>query len=179
MPLPISVVVPRMLPTDELYMSRCSPSIRENDPIEIIAEEGEGDICARRKSGAAKATQPYLMFVDENMVIYEWALSKMMKTLEQFKDVAFVYCDSRHFTGRKSMLRKSKPWEPAAIKTENFVGLASLMRRETFPMDADLKDPAGQDIWTTLAERGQQGLYISETLFEVHEEEIQEPTKQA
>lgn len=170
MALPISVVVPRILASDELYMSRCLPSIRENDPIEIIAEEGEGDICAKRKRGAMKATQPYLIFVDENMVIYEWALSKMMKTLEQFKDIDFVYSDWRQFWGRKSEPRKAKAWDPVTVKTESYIGLASLIRREKFPMEAELKDPAGRDLWNAMADAGRQGLYISERLFEVHEE---------
>lgn len=169
MSLPISVVVPRTKENEAIGLQYCIPSIRDNGPAEIIEEEGDGDLCAKRKAGAAKATQPFLMFVDENIVLYEWTLKKMMLTLEEFKDVAFVYCDARVFAGTGSGRVKSRPWDPTTIQAENYVRIASLMRRELFPSTVDLKDPGGRDIWTALAASGHRGLYIGEVLFEVHE----------
>lgn len=172
MPLPISIVVPRVNESDAVYLQYCLPSIRDNDPVEIITEEGEGDICAKRKAGALKATQPYLMFVDENVLLYEWVLGKMMRTLDEIKDIAFVYSDCRVFTGKSSGPRKSKPWDAETIHALNYVGIATLMRREAFPLNVNLQDPGGKDIWTAMAVAGHRGLYIGEVLFEIHEDRL-------
>ena len=170
MVLPVSIVVPKILPSDRTLITYCLPSVRENDPAEIIVENGEGDACAKRKAGAAKATQPYLLFVDENIFLYEWALKKMKTTLDEFKDISFVYSDTRIFTGKQSSVKKAAAWDAASIKGNDYVRIASLMRREAFPANADLKDPTGRDIWTSMADAGCRGLYIGEVLFEIHEE---------
>lgn len=172
MSLPISVVVPRTPEGEATFLQYCMPSIRNNDPAEVIIEEGEGDTCVKRKAGALKATQPFLIFLDENILLYEWAFKKMMATLEEFKNVAFVYSDYRVFSGKTSTKRKSIPWDPASIHSQDYVGIASLMRREAFPATLDLKDPEGRDIWTGMASVGHQGLYISEVLFEVYQDRI-------
>lgn len=172
MVLPISVVVPRTAEGEDLFVQYCLPSIRENDPAEIITELGDGDIAEKRKVGAGKATQPYLIFVDEHIVFYEWAFRKMAQTLDELQDVAFVYCDARRFSGKTSSRQKAQPWDPSTIQSLNYVPIASLMRRELFPREFKMSDPEGKDIWTAMAATGRQGLYIGEVLFEIHDERL-------
>jgi hypothetical protein len=172
MPLPISVVVPRVKERNSWFELRGLPSIRENDPVEIIVEDGDDSLCAKRDVGAAKATQPNIIFVEDNILLYEWALKKMLATLDEIKDVSFVYCDSRtiHKKGGlpKQGLNKARAWDPATIADENYVHVTSLLRRDSFPgFGAGSED--GRDLWTTLAMKGHKGLYISEALFEIHE----------
>lgn len=172
MPLPISVVVPRVKGRESWFDLRCLPSIRENDPAEIIVEDGEDSLCAKRDVGAAKATQPNIIFVEDNVLLYEWALKKMLATLDEIKDVSFVYCDSRtvnkKFTLPRQRLNKGRPWDPETIASDPYVHVTSLLRREAFPgFGAGADD--GRDLWAALAAKGHKGLYISEALFEIHE----------
>ncbi len=109
-------------------------------------------------------------------MFYEWAFKKMLRTLEEIKDVSFVYCDSRTMiqkgalTARLPGVNKSKPWDPETLKDGNYVHVTSLLRREAFPgFDTVARIAEGGDLWTTLAAKGHKGLYISEVLFEVHE----------
>lgn len=163
MPQNVSVVVPKSDRSADFFELRCLPSIRENDPAEVIVENGQGTVLEKRTAGLAKATQPFVLVGREDMVLYEWALGKMARTLEAIKDVSFVYCDWREVSGFKHKPRKAQPWDgkdPEACAV-------ALVRREALT-DLVLMDPDGADIWKALAAKGRSGLYIGETLLEIH-----------
>jgi len=160
---PVSVVVTKSDRSGDWFELRCLPSIRENDPAEIIVENGQGTVLDKRSAGLAKATQPFVLVGREDMVLYEWALGKMAKTLEAIKDVSFVYCDWREVSGRKHSARKAKAWD----EKDPEACVVALIRREALA-DLELKDPDGADLWKALAAKGRIGLYIGETLLEVH-----------
>ncbi len=172
MSLPVSVVVPRVKERENWFDLRCLPSIRENDPAEIIIENGDRSLCEKRDAGAAKATQPNIIFVEDNVLLYEWALKKMLATLDEIKDVSFVYCDSRTIRKKgglpKQGLNKARPWDPEAIAGEKYVHVTSMLRRDAFPGFTP-GDEEGRALWAMLAAKGHKGLYISEALFEIHE----------
>jgi hypothetical protein len=163
MPKPVSVVVPKSDKSGEWFEFRCLPSIRENDPAEIIVENGQGTELEKRSAGLGKATQPFVLVGREDMVLYEWALGKMAKTLDAIRNVSFVYCDWREVSGKKHTARKAKPWD----EKDPEACAVALVRRESLA-DLDLKDPNGADIWKALASKGRSGLYIGETLLEIH-----------
>jgi len=160
---PVSVVVPKSDRSGDWFDLRCLPSIRENDPVEVIIENGQGSVLEKRAAGLLKATQPFVLVGREDMVLYEWALGKMARTLEAIKDVSFVYCDWREVVGRKHLLRKAKAWD----ERDPDVCPVALVRREALE-GLDLKDPEGADVWKALAAKGRSGLYIGETLLEIH-----------
>lgn len=174
-PLPISVVIPHMKSRQDFFEMKCLPQVRENNPAEIIIEDWEGGACEKRNTGAAKATQPYLMFVDDDSYLYEFALIEMLRVLEANPTVAFAYSDARHvhYPGIECPtppgIRKALPWDVETLQHGNYVETMSLMRREAFTgFDSSIKRFQDWDLWLTLSKMGRQGVYIPKTLFELH-----------
>jgi hypothetical protein len=61
------------------------------------------------------------------------------------------------------------PWNVKALKNGNYVETMSLLRREAFPgFDSKMKRFQDWDLWLTLSEKGHRGVYIPQTLFELH-----------
>lgn len=173
--LPISVVIPHRLDRKDWFQKNCLPQVVQNDPAEIIIEDWEGGACEKRNIGAAKSTQPYLMFVDDDSILYEAALSKMLAALEANPDATFAYSDAKHVMypdvpyPNGDGIRKALPWNRETLKNGNYVETMSLMRREAFTgFDSRIKRFQDWDLWLTLAAKGCRGVYIPKTLFELH-----------
>lgn len=174
-PLPISVVIPHRKEREEWFQKYCLPQVWENNPAEVIIEDWDGGACEKRNIGATKATQPYLMFVDDDSFLYEFALVEMMRALEATPAATFAYCDARHvmYPGipypNGHGVRKAMPWDLDSLKRGNYVETMSLMRREAFPgFDSGIKRFQDWDLWLTLSSKGCKGVYIPQTLFELH-----------
>lgn len=175
MSLPISVVVPHLLSRKEFFRRHCLPSIERNDPEEIFIESGDGSACVKRNAGAKRATQPYLMFVDDDSILGNEALSSMLEALIKNPGASFAYSDTEmvlypnipypHPAG----IRHAMPWSFSELKQGNYVETMSLMRREVFPgFDPEIRRFQDWDVWLTLAERGHQGVYVPKVLFQLH-----------
>lgn len=174
-PLPISVVIPHRQERDIWFRQYCLPQVIENNPAQIIIEDWDGGACEKRNIGAAKATEPYLMFVDDDSFLYEFALGSMLRTLEAVPGATFAYCDVRHvmYPGipypNGHGIRRAMPWDRESLKRGNYVETMSLMRRQAFSgFDSAIKRFQDWDLWLTLSEKGCWGTYIPETLFELH-----------
>lgn len=173
--LPISVVINHTKSREVFFNHSCLPHVRENNPVEVFIEDGEGGAFEKRNVGAAKATQPYLMFVDDNSYLYEFALVDMMRALEADPGATFAYSDVRHvhYPGVKCPtppgVRKAFPWDPVSLRDGNYIETMSLMRREAFPgFGPSVKNIDAWALWLTLAAKGHRGIYIPRTLLEIH-----------
>jgi glycosyltransferase involved in cell wall biosynthesis len=169
------VVIPHRKERDIWFVKNCLPQVRENRPTEIIVEDWDGGACEKRNAGAAKATQPYLLFVDDDSFLYEFALVDMYRALEADKGATFAYSDARHvmYPGipypNGNGVRKAMPWNMESLKRGNYVETMSLMRREAFTeFDSSIKRFQDWDLWLTLGAKGHRGTYIPKTLFELH-----------
>jgi glycosyltransferase involved in cell wall biosynthesis len=159
----------------EFFQSKCLPTIKKNNPSEIIIEDWEGGACEKRNIGAAKATQPYLLFVDDDSLLYVDALSDMLKALQEDHGASFVYSDAVHvhYPGvpcpTAPGIRHAQAWDPKTLKDGNYVETMSLMRRDIFPgFDSSIARFQDWDLWLTLAGKGYRGIYIPKVLFELH-----------
>lgn len=175
MALPISVVVPHQMRRREWFEKHCLPSIMKNDPAQILIENGDGGACEKRNAGAAKADQPFLMFVDDDSILLDKALEKMLQALHGDPGASFAYSDTFMvcYPGIAYPLPPgrypARPWNYETLKRGNYVDTMSLMRREVFPgFDPAIRRFQDWDLWLTLAERGHRGVYIPEVLFELH-----------
>ena len=92
--LPVSVVIPHRKSRSDWFLKNCLPSVRANDPAEILVEDGDGGACEKRNAGAARAAQYYLMFVDDDSVLLPGALQEMMDALEGDPGASFAYSDT-------------------------------------------------------------------------------------
>lgn len=173
--LPISVVVPHRRSRSEWFNRNCLPSIRENDPAEILIEDWEGGACEKRNAGAAKATQYYLFCADDDSILLPGALREMMEALENDPRASFAYSDTRMVLYPDISyplppgIRRAQPWDPEKLKLGNYVETMSLMRRDVFPgFDPSIERFQDWDLWLTLAAAGHRGVYIPKVLFELH-----------
>lgn len=177
--LPISVVIPHRKERDIWFIKNCLPQVLENNPAETIVEDWDGGACEKRNIGAAKATQPYLLFVDDDSYLYEYALVDMIRALEADKEATFAYSDVRHimYPGipypNGGGVRKAMPWSLETLKRGNYVETTSLLRREAFiGFDSNMKRFQDWDLWLTLGAKGHRGVYIPRPLFELHHFDI-------
>ncbi len=174
-PLPISVVIPHQKTRGEWFRRNCLPSVEQNNPAEIIIEDWEGGACQKRNIGALKASQPFLLFVDDDSILYDGALADMLWILEADPEAVFAYSDVLHRMypnvpyPNGDGIRKAMPWNVAALRDGNYIETMSLLRREVFPgFDSGIKRFQDWDLWLTLSERGYRGAYIPKVLFELH-----------
>jgi glycosyltransferase involved in cell wall biosynthesis len=172
--LPISVIVTLLPSRDEFFVEHCLPSIVANNPAEIIVERAPGGMCERRNRGAAKATQPFLLFCDDDDVLYPETLRKLLDALTGDGDAALAYGHYRvvphgdHWHPAVDVV-KAAPWNVPALRSRNYVNSCSLLRASTFPgWDEKLLSYVDWDMALTLAGRGHHGVFIDEILFEAH-----------
>lgn len=173
MPLPISIVIPHMKSRSWFFRRFALPTMRMNDPEAVIIEDWEGGACAKRNAGAAKATSPYIIFVDDDTLLAEDCLRKMLAALEETPSAGFAYSGYTgivlpgvRFQTGENYVMKSQPYDLAKLRKSNFIDTTSLLRRSLFPgFDTNLERLQDWDLWLTLAGRGIHGTFIDDRLF--------------
>lgn len=179
MTFPVSVVIPHLKSREHFFQRSCLPSVLRNEPAEILVEDGDGNACEKRNAGAARATQPLLLFVDDDSVLRDGMIETMLWALSGDPEAAFAYSDTEmvlypdvpypHPPGR----RRARPWARGTIIWGNYVETSSLVRRHLFPgFDPAIRRFQDWDVWLTLSEKGHRGIYIPEVLFELHHFDI-------
>lgn len=173
MPLPISIVIPHMKSRSWFFRRFALPTMRMNDPEAVIIEDWEGGACAKRNAGAAKATSPYIIFVDDDTLLAEDCLRKMLDALEATPSAGFAYSGYTgivwpgvRFQTGANFVMNSQPYDLEKLRKSNFIDTTSLLRRSLFPgFDTSLERLQDWDLWLTLAGRGIQGKFVDDRLF--------------
>lgn len=172
MSFPVSVVVPLSDHRKWFFDRFCMQSIRGNDPAEIIVVPGEESAAVKRNAGAAQATQPYLLFVDDDEILSAGLLERMHVALSKNPDLGFAYCDYVSIPWPRGDLTpppfacRSQPFSHEVLRTGNYIDTTSLVRKAVFPgFDPELPRFQDWDLWLTIAEKGIKGWYIPEVLF--------------
>lgn len=134
---------------------------REN--ITIYQQTNQGAPVARNK-GFELSKGEYIIFWDADIVAKPEMIEKMVKKLEEEKDINFVYCS--HYFGFKKM--PAKKFSLNALKNNNYIHTTSLVRREAVvKWDEDLGRFQDWDFWLTLSEKGNKGVWLNEYLFRI------------
>lgn len=175
MSLPIHVVVPTIPARRTFLYERCLPAILNENPKKVVVVPGPHGAQRARNAGVKDAEEPYLIFVDDDVVLHAGALRRMLRELSGApSDVGYVYCDYRiechgtyqHPAGDRL---QSQEFSARELRNGNFVPMCSLMRREIFPgFDEKLKRLQDWDLWLSILENGYVGRYIPEALFTAH-----------
>ena len=172
--LPVSVVIPHQKSRADFFQAHCLPSVRRNAPAEIIIEEWDGGAPQKRNAGAARARQPYLLFVDDDVVLRPGAIATMVRALERY-DAAFAYSDYDRVIHRnipcpyRAGVFHVGAFDPKRLLEGNFIETTSLLRRSLFPgFDTALRRFQDWDLWLRLTAAGHRGVYIPEVLLELH-----------
>ena len=173
MAFPISIVVPHQRSRADFFQKYSLPSIRMNDPYEVFIEDYEGGACQKRNSGAAKCTQPYVLFVDDDTVLAGDCIPKMLALLQSRPDLGYAYSNYigyswpgiEHPNGPNYVMT-SRPFDDSVLRYANFIDTTSLVRRSVFPgFDPAIKRLQDWDLWLTMLGQGVRGGYINDVLF--------------
>lgn len=173
--LPVSVVVPHVERRRDFLRDQVLPALHRNHPAEVLViEEGKGP-GEKRNLGAARASQPYIFFCDDDVVIREGSLRLLFAALERDPGAAFAYTDCQHVVHegvefrQKSALRISGEFDPQRLEKENFISPMSLIRKEAFTgFDEELRMYEDWDFWLTLVKAGARGVWVPEAIYDSH-----------
>ena len=175
MTVPVTVVVPHQASRVKFFKDAVLPAIGRNRPAQLIIIDREGDANSKRNEGAAQATQPYLFFCDDDCILMDDCLETMYRALEEDPKAAYAYSDFKRVVHEGSScpyapgVQEAGIWTEDKLKAYNFVDTASLMRRDVFPgFDPEIKKFQDWDLWLTILEKRGVGVYIPQTLFELH-----------
>jgi len=117
-----------------------------------------------RNTGFDKSAGEYIFFCDADVIFLKKnALEKMIKILEGNLDAVYVYSGFKY--GSKKM--PSFVFDGEKLRHNNYISTMSLIRRDKFPgFDESLKRFQDWDLWLTLLEKGETGVWIPEILWQ-------------
>ncbi|MFA6215494.1 MAG: glycosyltransferase family A protein [Patescibacteria group bacterium] len=131
------------------------------DKITVINQPNLG-AAAARNHGAKIAKSPFLIFCDADITMKPKMLATMFDALKKNPGAMYAYSSFRF--GAK--IFKLFPFSAAKLKKMPYIHTTSLIRQERFPgFDEKLKRFQDWDLWLTMLERGDTGVFIPELLF--------------
>jgi hypothetical protein len=118
-------------------------------------------------NGFERSTGSLLLFCDADVMAEPTMLAEFQKALEIHPEASYAY--SSFYWGRKRF--PSRPFDPEALRDNNYVNTMSLIRREHFPgFDLSLKRFQDWDLWLTMLEQGRTGTLVDAFLFTVQQD---------
>jgi len=128
-----------------------------------------------RNHGARRARGEYLIFCDADVEMSPGMLELMLTTLKN--NLAAGYCYSSFKWGWKTF--NLFPFDAAKLKQQPYIHTTSLIRREAFPglaakggtafgWDESINKLQDWDLWLTMLEQGQTGIWLNRILFKVN-----------
>ncbi|MFA6406221.1 MAG: glycosyltransferase [Patescibacteria group bacterium] len=133
-------------------------------PISCVIYKDKQGAPAARNEGARLTSSPFLIFLDADVELVPEALAMMRQMLEDHPEASFVYSD---FYWDWKLFR-GRAWDAQAIKQLNWIHTTTLIRRSALvPFDETLKKFQDWDLWLSMSERGQTGIWIPRPLFKV------------
>ncbi len=173
--LPISVIVTLQDSRQEFFCSQVMPAIVHNQPTEIVVELGPGGASEKRNRGWRKATQPFLFFCDDDVVLRQGTLRLLYQAIKDVPraGVAYGHYQAVHAGGHCKVpdgkIIRAEPFDLKHLRDHNSVSVMSLIRSVTFlGWDENLKSYIDWDCWLTMAEHGWCGVLVDAVLFDAH-----------
>lgn len=171
--LPVSVIVPLSKSRREFFDNMVLPMLGANNVNEIIVNDGEGNAPKKRNEGFKKATQPFIIFVDDDIIFPANYIESLYNTLIKHPDVAFAYTgyhgivlhpESHPMRGNFQI--PNIEFNQKALTYGNYISTMTLMRREVFPMfDETLKRLQDWDLFLTIVKNGGKGMLVPNLTF--------------
>lgn len=128
-----------------------------------ISQTNQGAQHARNR-GFREANGEFVIFWDADVVAHPHLLEKMYFALETNPEASYAY--SSFIWGKK----KFKLWEFDAEKLQQqpYIHSTTLVRTRHFPgWDTRIKRLQDWDVWLTMLQRGQRGVFVDDILFTV------------
>lgn len=171
--LPISVIVPLTKRRLGFFTNFSLPLIRANNPVEIIINDDDESAPKKRNDGFQRATQPFVFFCDDDILLPATYLSSLLTALNQEPDAAFAYTGyhgivlnpETHPLGGNFRIIPT-PFNTDSLRRKNYISTMSLIRREAFPgFDEGLARFQDWDLWLTIAKTGGKGILVQNATF--------------
>jgi glycosyltransferase involved in cell wall biosynthesis len=135
----------------------------EKRGVRVIRQENAGSNEARNR-GFQEATGELLLFLDADVVMRRAMLERLEQALHKNPTAAYAYCRFRFGWKRFA----SYPFSKERLCAMNYIHTTSLIRREWFPgFDSRIKRFQDWDVWLTILEKGGEGVFVPEELFQV------------
>jgi glycosyltransferase involved in cell wall biosynthesis len=133
--------------------------------LELISQENKGANAARNL-GLKNSKGEFIIFCDADLTMKPQMLSTMNSALQKNNLASFAY--SSFIYGHKKF--NSYPYDGEKLKKMPYIHSTSLIRREHFPSsgwDESLKKFQDWDLWLTMLENGNTGVWINEILYTI------------
>jgi len=171
--IPVSVIVPLSKSREAFFNGFILPLLKANNPAEIIINDAEGSAPKKRNDGFKHATQKYVFFCDDDILLSSNHLKTLVEVLETIPEKGYAYTgyDGIVLNPKSHPLKgnftiKSQPFSPEALRKGNYISTMSLIRKEISPQ-FDESLPRFQDwsLYLTLLEKGITGIYVDNFRF--------------
>lgn len=131
------------------------------DRVTYIEQENRGGNAAKNR-GAGAATGEFILFCDADVLMRADGLEMLVDALRRHPEAAYAY-SSFSFGWKKFRLFE---FDEALLKKRNYIHTTSLIRRDCFPgFDESVRRLQDWDLWLTMLERGDRGVFVDEVLF--------------
>ena len=156
--LPISVIIPLSKNRKDFFENMVLPLIEANNVNEIIVNDDEGRAPKKRNDGFKKSTQPFIMFIDDDILLPSNYILTLYNILIKNHDIDFAYTGydgivlhpESHPIGGNFRIPPVE-FNPKALNYGNYISTMTLMRREVFPMfDENTIRVANDKPWITV-----------------------------
>jgi len=171
--LPISIIVPLSRNRRIFFYNMVLPLLEANNVNEIIVNDNDGNAPKKRNEGFKKSTQPFVIFVDDDILMPSNYISSFYDVLLKNPDIAFaysgyhgivIYPESHPMHGNFQI--PNIEFNKEALKRGNYISTMSLMRREVFPtFDENLKRLQDWSLFLTIVENGGKGILVPTVTF--------------
>lgn len=131
--------------------------------ITLITQENRGSNPARNRGFTASKGE-LVIFCDADVIMRQDMLEELVRALGHHPQAGYAYSAFRFGWKRFS----SYPFDAKRLRQMNYIHTTALIRRADFPgFDESLKRFQDWDVWLSILERGKEGVYVPQELFQV------------
>jgi glycosyltransferase involved in cell wall biosynthesis len=132
------------------------------DQVDVVRQANAG-VCAARNAGLARASTPYVLFLDADDRLVPDALRVLRGPLDADPSLAFTYGRFRFFGAWEGVMRMP-PYDPYALLYRHTIGATALTRREALDACGGF-DPAftafeDWELWVNVLAHGYRGQQV-------------------
>lgn len=169
--LPVSIVIPTMFKRKTFFEAHVLPMIEINEPIEIIIVSNEGSAPHQRNKGAKKVTQKYVIFWDDDCIMPQGYLKKLLNALES-GDADYAYTGyygismNPNVEPNHNFIIESQIFNADILRQYNYISTMALIKKTSFiSFDENLKRFQDWSMWLSMLEQGKTGIFVPNIKF--------------
>ena len=158
--LPISIVIPTTTKREKFFNEMVLPMAEYNMPRQIIVVCDEGNACKQRNIGLSHVTEPYVLFLDDDVLLPQNYLTTLYEAINDF-DVAYTgYVGivlNPHTQPNHNFRIKTIDFDYEKLKKQNYISTMSLIKTSCLKdvcWDENIKRLQDWDLWLALYKKG-------------------------